>query len=106
MENRRINVDQSGGTLYVPPRAIADNARWRSTFLNGAFAARRANSIIVIIDIHTGLSEEGMIWRKSRAASMRLLHSATFVFRSVSSPGCFCGSFGGMKTCSTTERKI
>lgn len=46
-----------------------------------------------------------MILRKSCAASMRLLHSAIFIFRSVSSPGCFWGSFGGMKTCSMTERK-
>src|SRR6267142_1390690 len=90
---------------YIPPRAISDSTRWRPSFLNGVFVARRANSIILIICIHKELSEEGMVLRKACAASMRLLHSATFVFRSVSLPGCFCGSFGGRKTCSMTERK-
>jgi hypothetical protein len=37
---------------------------------------------------------------------MRLSHSATFVLRSASLPGCICGSFGGRKTCSMTERKV
>jgi len=74
--------------------------------LNGAFAAQQANSIILIMCIHRGVSEEGRFGRKSWAASMRLSHKATFIFRSICSPGCIWGSTGGMKTCSMTERKI
>ena len=91
---------------FVPPIAISDSTRWSSTSFNGNFAARRADCIILIICIHNGLlSEEGRIWRNCWAASMRVSQRATFVSRSVSLPGCFCGSFGGMKTCSTTEVK-
>ena len=102
----KLKAEQIGNYLYVPPRAISDNAYWRSAVFNGAFAARRGNCIILIICSHKGLSEEGMIWRKSCAASMRLSHSATFVFRFFSLSGPCWGSFGGMKTCSMTERKI
>jgi hypothetical protein len=104
----KLKAEQIGNYLYVPPRVIFDNAYWRSAVFNGAFAARRADCIILIICFHKGLSEEGtrMIWRKSCAASMRLSHSATFVFRSVSSSGPRWGSFGGMKTCSMTEHKV
>src|SRR6266851_1012655 len=99
-------AEQSTSYLYVPPRAISDNTRWRSPFLNGAFAARWANSIILIICIHNRLSEEGRIRRKSCAVSMRLLQSATFVFCTVSSSGPRWGSFGGMNRCSMTECRI
>jgi hypothetical protein len=74
--------------------------------LNGAFAAQRANSIILIMCIHRGLSEEGRFGRKSWAASMRLSHKATFIFRSICLPGCIWGSTGGIKTCSMTEHKV
>jgi hypothetical protein len=59
----------------------------------------------LIICIHKVLSEEGMVSRKAWAASMRLSHSAIFVFRSVSL-SFFRGSLGGRKTWSMTERKI
>jgi len=94
------------GYPYAPPGASPDNARWRSAFLNGAFAAQRANSIILIMCIHRGLSEEGRFGKKSWAASMRLSHKATFIFRSICLPGCIWGSTGGIKTCSMTERKV
>jgi hypothetical protein len=73
--------------------------------LKGAVAARRTNSNVLIIRIHKGDSEAGRLWRNFWAASMRLLHNATFVFCFMSSPGSSCGSFGCIKTCSMIECK-
>src|SRR5229473_1374505 len=64
-------------------------------------------SIILITRVHKECCEERTPGRKKpRAASMRLSQSATFVFCSICSPGSSWGSLGGMKTCSTTKRKI
>ena len=92
--------------LYIPPVPISDNTCWRSASLNGAFAARRISSIVLIICIHKGTSGGGRHRRKSCAASMRLLHRAIFIFRSFRLPGYLRGSFGGIKTWSMTKRKI
>jgi len=96
-----------GDWMDVPPTFISDMVHWSSVSesLKETAAARRTNFIILIIRIHKGNSEEGRCRRKSWAAPMRVSHSATFISCSICSPGSFWGSFGGMKTCSTTERK-
>jgi len=86
--------------------AISEKARRRSAALKEAVTARRANCIVLIIRVHKGDWEGGTFWMKSWAASMRLSHSATFTFCSISSPGASWESFGGMKTCSMTECKM
>src|SRR5712691_7659396 len=92
--------------MDVPPMSISERALWRLASSKGNFAAQRTDSITLIIRIHDGDCEEGRYCRKCWAASMRLLHSATLIFRSISPPGSSWGSFGGMKTCSITERKM
>jgi hypothetical protein len=87
--------------------ARSERAPRREDSLKGTVAAQRANSIIVIICIHKDCEEEeGRFLRKSWAAPMRQLHSATFSSCSACSLGPCWGSFGGMKTCSTTERRM
>ena len=93
--------------LYdIPPITIFEKTRWRTASSSGTFATRRANSIILIICAHKGSCEAGTSWENSLVASMRLSHSATFILCSICSPGSFWGSFGGMKTFSTTKRKF
>lgn|SRR6267142_1678811 len=88
--------------------ARSERAPRRSDSLKGTVAAQRANSIIMIICIHKEdcEEEEERIEKKSWAAPMRQLHSATFSSCSACSLGPCWGSFGGMKTCSTTERRM
>src|SRR5258707_12309637 len=101
-----IEAEQSAGYMDIPPISIFKKTRCILDSSNGTSAASRMISIILITCAHKECCEERTSGRKPRAASMRLSQSATFVVCSICSPGSSWGSMGGMKTGSTTERKI